>query len=406
MRQTFNGIENGIEKFKQSVKGLNDRTHAVRQFFGTEYKPASIVSVTDETVSILTLNSSFIEIFRQGISFSDNIFSKFTKRIKRDYFDKRFPKESIRENDFILLHLLNDGSGLSEVVMVSDEAYKTLLMRLSLSCEGMLRKSLARNIMLADAMERDTYPSTVVYRTNNAGYKKIEAVLSERYAIIPQILINDIMDEFSMGYDLNMIYGEINDRISSCYLTFMDKTEEIKSMYDIKEAEPGIYLATSDTGDCSVTAKAFFRFRKSIVIVGEVVRKHEGKVTKEEMVDSIINVLFPKFTIIPEKLLQLMSIDIDDPEAAIRKVLKYANLVKMIGKKNEVAVTKQLIDELNPALNYTAYDIARMILEIPERIINISIDAKSKLENGIIKSLDYDYSSNTNSKSSVAELTD
>ena len=53
---------------------------------------------------------------------------------------------------------------------------------------------------------------------------------------------------------------------------------------------------------------------------------------------------------------------------AIKNVFKQINLVSAIGKKHEKELYEQLCDEVDPTMEYTAYDIAMMVMSIPGHV--------------------------------------
>lgn len=384
---------NRIEEFKKELESMVDITTVAVEPLTEDYVFLSVLDIRDEDILVLFLNEDFIKFFKSGAFFTASLTEEgtqkkfsFIKTIKKAYFTNNFMEEPLTVNDLIVW------TKDKTIHLIAEEAFKTFLVRYKLSCEAMLSKTLARNVMLVDQIYQNSHVlSSVVKRQNEKGRSKIMAVLSDKYVYIPQIILNEVVCELEKHDELSCNGFEIDNRKSYIYLDFTKKSEEIADLYKI-DAVPGIYLASSDTGDCSITAKAFFRFGRSVVTVGEITRRHEGNIEKNVLLDGINNTLFPLFTVIPDKLVQLMSIDINNPEVALKKALKHAKLVELIGKKNELAVSEQLIAELNPSMQYTAYNIAVMCLQIAERITNLSDDYKRKLEKGIIKVIDYDFS--------------
>ena len=392
INDAFSKYGSSTVDFIKEIKELVDIT-AVNKFVLTDkYTFMSVLSVKDDLIMVVMLNREFISLFNTGAFFtmntSENVLNKkwnFVRTLKTDYFTKNFAEEKIKVDDLIILDSKN------RVQLIADEAYRTMLVRFNLNCDGMLTKTLCRNVMIAERMYCNDISSTVVTRCNERGYEKVMAVLSDKYTNIPQTILADVITELESTEKLRCMGYYVDNRISQISLGFSDKEQEVRDVYKIDDAVPGIYLATSDTGDCSITAKAYFQFRNSKVYIGEVTRRHEGNIDKNVLLDDIRKTLFPMYTEVPDKLVKLMTIDIDKPEIALKKALKHVGLVKLIGKKNEMAVSEQLISELSPAMQYTAYDIAMMCLQIAERIQNLANDTRRKLEHGIIKVIDCDF---------------
>lgn len=383
-----------ITEFKNEVKEMTDITSVEKFPLTDKYTFMSVLGIKNDRIDVVLLNEEFISLFNSGVFFlmdtSEAVTSKkwnCIRGINKSYFPERFFEESVSVNDLIIIDDKN------RIVLISDEAYRTMLVRFNLSCDGMLQKNLARNVMIAEKMYQYVdCKSTVVTRRNEKDYEKVMAVLSDKYTNIPQTILTDVITEMEKTEKLKCMGFYVDNRISYINLGFKEKEEEVKDVYKIDDAVPGIYLATSDTGDCSITAKAFFLFGGSKAYVGEVMRRHEGVIDKDTILNDIKKSLFPMYMEVPDKLVKLMTIDIKDPEKALKKALKHVQLVKLIGKKNEMSVTEQLLSELNTAMKYTAYDIAIMCLRIAERVTNLSNDTKRKLEQGIIKVVDCDFS--------------
>ena len=50
----------------------------------------------------------------------------------------------------------------------------------------------------------------------------------------------------------------------------------------------------------------------------------------------------------------------------MKNVFKEIGMVKAISKKNEKVLYESLCDSINPTLDYTAYDIATMVMTVPQ----------------------------------------
>lgn len=392
----FETVGNTLKEFKEKVKEMHDITKVEKFPLTERYSFLSVLSVKGDAVMVCVLNSEFINLFNSGAFFTLNVSEEtedkkwnFIRKIKKSYFDDKFIDENIQVNDLLILNNITN-----RVTLISDEAYRTMLVRFHLNCDGMITKTLARNVMIAEKLYLyEGMTSTVVTRENSLGYEKVMSVLSDKYAHIPQTILCEVVKELEKAEKVRCTGFAIDNRISQCNLAFTEKEDEVRDVYGIKDAIPGIYLATSDTGDCSITAKAFFKFGSSNVYVGSVTRRHEGNVDKDVLLKDIKNNLFPLYTEVPNKLVSLMAIDIKEPVKAVKKALKSIKLVELIGKKNEMVVSEQLILEVSSAMKYTAYDIAIMVLQLSKRVQNLSDDAKRKLESGVIKVIDCDFTS-------------
>lgn len=396
INDAFEAVGTSLKDFKETVKEMLDITKVEKFPLTEKYTFLSVLSLKGDAVMVAVLNNEFINLFDSGAFFTLNVSEEtedkkwaFIRKIKKSYFDNKFIDETIQVNDLLILNNITN-----RVTLISDEAYRTMLVRFHLNCDGMITRTLARNVMIAEKLYLyKDMTSTIVTRENSLGYEKVMSVLSDKYAHIPQTILCEVVEELENAEKVRCTGYYINNRISYCNLAFSEKEDEVRDVYGIKDSVPGIHLATSDTGDCSITAKAFFRFGASTVYVGAVTRRHEGNVDKDMLLKDIKNNLFPMYTEVPKKLVDLMAIDIKEPVKAVKKALKSIKLVELIGKKNEMVVSDQLVTEVSSAMSYTAYDIAIMVLQLSKRVQNLSDDAKRKLESGVIKVIDCDFTS-------------
>ena len=56
-------------------------------------------------------------------------------------------------------------------------------------------------------------------------------------------------------------------------------------------------------------------------------------------------------------------------DKVLKTAFKRLNIVKAIGKKTEKVLRQEILDELNPSVRYTQYDIAMLIMGLPERVV-------------------------------------
>ena len=75
---------------------------------------------------------------------------------------------------------------------------------------------------------------------------------------------------------------------------------------------------------------------------------------------------------LPNRLAELLTIDIAEPDEVIAKILKMLNADKLIGKKRTKNLCDCLCSEVGSRTTMTAYELAVMFMDLPSRI---SIDA-------------------------------
>lgn len=282
---------------------------------------------------------------------------------------------------------------------VNDKVYFTSLnlsptlgLRTDMKGESAVIPSLARDVLTAERL--NTTDEITFITRKYEGLKKIYAALSGSYAYVPQNFLCDVVDRVGDASKLGEMACKnwmIDNQIAEIYLEFPQKAEEIKALYEFDdEMTPGLYLAKSDVGECSITIRATWRIKNSLIIADEIKRKHTGKIEIDHILEDVDKIVFGKYTQLPDKLCELMQMDITNPEwtkysekrfhstnlkavsEAYKTVLKEIGMVSAIGKKQEKSIYEQLCAEINPALCYTAYDVVMAVMQIPERLPGLS----------------------------------
>lgn len=308
-------------------------------------------------------------------------------KIRREVFKDNNAEELLKEyEDNTKLLIQSDG----KIYFTSANLSPTLGLRAQMGGEAMLKPSLERDIHVANQLNNTDEVSLIVRKAGNV--RKIFAALSGKYTYEPQTLMCETLDRVTKDGTLGKIdchHWTLNNQIGEIYVEFPDKSAEIAAIYDLEdELVPGLYIAKSDVGECSITVRATWRIGGSIITLDEVKRKHSGKIDVDKIMEDIDKAVFSKYTKLPEKLCDLMSINITDPEwkktlttskfaaankkainAAIKSVFKQIGLVEATTKKIEKALYEALCDEIDPTISFTAYDIAMMVMQLPERKI-------------------------------------
>lgn len=253
---------------------------------------------------------------------------------------------------------------------------------------------------------------TIVMK-NDKGTRKAFAVLGNKYTHIPQSILLDIVQQLKdtgiMGTPTCRRW-EVNHFYTSIYIEFPDKAEEFQILYGLeKKFVPGLLLTTSDTGDSSLSIRSTWRINNSVSLHREIKHKHMGKVNPKDILEECEKTIFSEYTKLPEALCDLMSVDITNStwdltkkkglranEEAIRNTIKSAfkqlGVVKAIGKKAEMSLYEQLCGEFDPAISFTAYDIAVTLLGMGDRVEGLSKTAQSELSKAMAKAPYISYS--------------
>ena len=136
---------------------------------------------------------------------------------------------------------------------------------------------------------------------------------------------------------------------------------------------------TSDPGDASLTARGLIYGKSGYVVVDEVTLRHTGVVDETKLVKAVEDQIFKKVRKLPEALANLMAVDVtgdktgDDNKKAVEAVVR-AGVKEMTAKIKAGglainALTDAMVEEINPDLHYTGYDIAQMFIDAPDRMM-------------------------------------
>lgn len=374
-----------VESFNKAVKELSDATYVnvvragnLKLFSKAESDISSILSVF-----VLDPNDLW-EVDPTGA------LSLKRGKFKRESFEKVNAEELVKEyENSTKLLIQTDG----QTLFTSANLCPTFGLRTQMGGDATLTPSIGRDIHFAERLKvnEDEEISLIIRKSN--GIRKAFAALSGTYTYEPQTLMSDTLKRVSDGGVLGKMechHWSLNNQIGEIFVEFPEKTAEISAIYDLEdELVPGLYIAKSDVGECSITIRATWRIGSSIIILDELKRKHSGKIDVEKIMEDVDKIVFSKYTKLPEKLCELMTVNITDPtwkktlstskfesankkavNAAIKSVFKQIGLVEATTKKIEKQLYEALCDEIDPSISYTAYDIAMMIMQLPERRIS------------------------------------
>lgn len=301
---------------------------------------------------------------------------------------------------------------------ISENFVSTFGMRVEMSGNALLDNTLERNIHAAQRLNQDEEMTLII--RNQEGVDKVYAALSNKYTYVPQSILMEIIDKFDIKKVLGRIACKRWEMTHACtriLLEFPDKAEELQKTYGLpKNLLPGMILEKSDVGECSITIKGTWRYGEYPIVEHEIKKKHSGKVDIPEIIEQAQKEIFDKYTVLPERLCELMKVDITDPTwkalgsrkfrelnkeviaNVIKHVFKQIELVKAITKKNEKDLYERLYEEFDLDICYTAYDICLAIMSTPERLSGISPVYMDKLQKAVGKAPYVEYGSSKTSK--------
>lgn len=165
-------------------------------------------------------------------------------------------------------------------------------------------------------------------------------------------------------------------------ISFPDKARDIAAVYKLpNQITPCLYLGTSDTGNSSITAIGKLMIDGKSCVYSDVYRrKHRGDVNPGTLLAEIENKIFAKYTRLPERLCELMTVPVSNPRTVAKQVLDQIRFTGETGKELGAELTRALLDEFTPGLSYTAYDVAVAIMTLPSRCSGVAKSTIEKLE--------------------------
>lgn len=394
---------NDLTKFSELINEIWSKT----KFIKMSSKDLSVLSVANESdpekIFVYLLNP------REplpGDSYTDKL---------RSYCRSLEKKKILEKGDFS--SLINEVEENTRVILYDDVRLLYVssgifsdLCQFGIKGDFIQKPSFARDMVIAQQFKSDK-KITLVCKSIN-GINKVFAIRSGKYSCIPQSILLDIADKIkSAGLgDFICKEWEVTNFLTQIYLEFPQKAEEMKIYYDLPDDYvPGLLLTTSDTGDCSVTVNGTWRIGNSITLQNKVAKQHMGTIDVDEIVKNAESTIFAEYTKLPEALCNLMIQNITDAswdlstaagrkanaeaiEDTIKSVFKQLDMIKLIGKKNEKSLFTQLVDEFDPEMSFTAYDVAKSIMGIPGRLEGLNAVIERNLRRAVGQAPYLDYS--------------
>ena len=288
---------------------------------------------------------------------------------------------------------------------VASGAKTTIVRRVKLGGDNMSRNTLYVTAAIADALGSARRSDiTLVTRqiTNPSGKtdRKVFAFMSGKYQPIPQSVMQDVIAEMKnsgMGKP-EVVSWYIDQTLTSINIEFPDAAKDMKDMYGLKdEIIPGVTIMSADTGTSSFIVQGTCRQkgRKTSVAPGnDYSHQHAGKITAKEVLKGVDKDVFREFRKLPEALADKMGRtvgtgNVSTPKAqaanktAVKKAIKtFITKTKVkseIGKDRTEKLLEALYAEINPEIVYTEYDIATLVMGVPDRVVGLSKEQTDRL---------------------------
>nr|WP_297765627.1 hypothetical protein [uncultured Butyrivibrio sp.] len=355
------------------------------------YCPLPSQQREDET-PFYVLSSDKVSAFLEG--------EKLTiGRIQNKFFGSDEYLEEIKKTSGLCCLI---GNKLFEI---SELALKTFTLRAEVKGDMTIgRSNLIRDLHIADAIFTKNEKIHLVYReeeVNGVTVRKIFAGLGGAYKLIPQTIltkaIDKITDEGTVG-KANVTCWDIDHLYSTALVSLPEIGEEIADEYKIPaEIVPGLYISTSDVGLSSIIIRGIYRRGNSYCVTDEVMMKHAGMITPEDILEKADETIFKNIRKLPEVLAELMGREVIDysktdltstagaeknykavADVLKKEVQKVCAEAKVSGKKRD-QLLEAMCSEINTDIHYTLYDIAVDFIGIPDRIAGLDKDTITRL---------------------------
>lgn len=217
------------------------------------------------------------------------------------------------------------------------------------------------------------------FSENNIPLYKVFALPSYTYQYIRQTFLLDIHKNLQELFGASECeFWAIDHNLTKIWLSFPEKADDISKVYKLPDTLiPGVLMETSDTGDCALRVVAAWKKKSSNSrpLIGIFEREHRGKFSESEALKKVDDELAAVYAKLPERLCELLTIDLPEPDAAIEKAFSMLGTVKAIGKKRTKILLESLIGELPPDAKMTGYDLSMLFMDLPTRFIG---DERSK----------------------------
>jgi len=283
--------------------------------------------------------------------------------------------KSIKASDDFIDEVMRSGllmKAHGEILFTSCGLTRDLGARALVSGAGLSSPTPERTAFLMHRYTVSPCNVNLVVRSNTddgGKVRKVFAMPSARYKYIPQSTLLNIAEYFDcemLGADTKKWF--ISNNISQIWLEFNKQAEDIAKTYKLPDTViPGVLLETSDTGDCALKVIPVWRRGKGFSYARgrEYKREHKGSFNIDDVLDSIKDKVFSEYTKLPQRLCELLAIDVTNPAVFLEFLLEEARLQSIIGKRRMSNLLEALQGELNPAIRYTAYDIVMRLMELP-----------------------------------------
>lgn len=356
--------------FIRNVKNLADATE-VLSVRGSEITLLSLCTVPKYQLEGKTV---FYILSKENVE----SFIEFGERLRLGSLDN----EELGEE---LLEELKNGTKMmftydDDKYIMAKSAVVTLSQRICVGGDTTInRNNLVRDLHMADALFSKDEPINFVYRysyTDNIN--KVFASFSGDFILNKQDCILNALSDINFPFHEYAVRRyHVNNYISEIECDLPSRYEGII---------PGFMIKNSDTGDSSFIVRSTCHIGNSYAILSESLLRHDKSFTYEKLMNETFiqaresfDKLVPVFEKKAEQLKTAWIMDYSnfDPLSDMSRKQNFSVAKKLIkegigiyksnlSKKAQVSVLETILDELDAGKKYSAFDIATMLMHIPE----------------------------------------
>ena len=233
--------------------------------------------------------------------------------------------------------------------------------------------------------------------------KKVYAALTDRHNAVSQgDNIRNIVKMFNEELGTpNLQSWMVENRETVVQIEYPDKSADFtnvqkdigKQLPDI--VVPGIYIRTADTGDSAFKVLGTIRVGNATLFVPEAkaTKAHTKKTSEEAILNEVKKNVFKEYKRIPERLCELIMMDIPDPVSLIEPIAEACKVENALGGGAQKEIIAKITALFRPDIQYTAYDIAMMFLSesaVREQTHQRD-DALAKVRNCFVRAVFFEY---------------
>ena len=273
--------------------------------------------------------------------------------------------------------ILNEMSGKNpllikagkDVFFTSENIFQTLCQRAGTSAGETVKELHWQHRVARDQMHMSymaLHPCNIVFLYRYEGtVKKIFAAFTA-YGYVPQ---KDLIDGIISGMEKDLGECEVsgynvNHMSTKVYFEFPEQRDDFSSVYQLPETvTPGVILYTSDVGKSSVIAEGTYVIGKHSVLRTSAIAKeeHSKNASLGRFLEKMEKKIFREYTKLPERLAELITVDINSPQRAVDKAMK--TIKSTLAPRSY----EKLYEQINAAVGLTpctAYDIYSAFLDV------------------------------------------